>query len=57
MTPNGSNTLPATNATGRNLTYGELEFLRKDALRLKADGYRMKEMIRYVVTSKMFMEK
>jgi hypothetical protein len=44
-------------ATGRNLTYGELEFLRKDALRLKADGYRMQDMIRYVVNSKMFLEK
>jgi mono/diheme cytochrome c family protein len=44
-------------ATGRNLTYAELEFLRKDALRLKADGYRMQDMIRYVVNSKMFLEK
>ncbi|WP_020475443.1 DUF1592 domain-containing protein [Zavarzinella formosa] len=44
-------------ATGRNLTYNELEFLRKDGLRLKADGYRMRDMIRYVVTSKMFLEK
>jgi hypothetical protein len=44
-------------AIGRDLTYGELEFLRKDGLRLKADGYRMRDMIRYVVTSKMFLEK
>jgi hypothetical protein len=44
-------------ATGRNLTYGELEFLRKDAVRLKADGYRMQDMIRYIVNSKMFLEK
>ena len=44
-------------ATGRNLTYGELEFLRKDGLRLKADGYRMRDLIRYVVTSKLFLEK
>ena len=44
-------------ATGRNLTYGELEFLRTDGLRLKADGYRMRDLIRYVVTSKMFLEK
>lgn len=44
-------------ATGRNLTYRELEFLRKDGLRLKADGYRMKDMIRYVVTSPIFLEK
>lgn len=44
-------------ATGRNLTYAELEFLRKDGLRLKADGYRMRDMIQYVVKSKMFLEK
>lgn len=44
-------------ATGRNLTYGELEFLRTDGLRLKADGYRMRDMIRYIVTSKLFLEK
>jgi hypothetical protein len=44
-------------AIGRDLTYGELEFLRKDGLRLKANGYRMRDMIRYVVTSKMFLEK
>ena len=47
----------AVYATGRNLTYGELEFLRKDGLRLKADGYRMQDLIRYVVNSKMFLEK
>ena len=44
-------------ATGRNLSYGELEFLRKDAVRLKANGYRMQDMIRYIVNSKMFLEK
>jgi hypothetical protein len=44
-------------ATGRNLTYAELEFLRKDGLRLKASGYRMQDMLRYVVNSKMFLEK
>jgi len=44
-------------ATGRNLTYRELEFLRKDILRLKANGYRMQDLIRYVVTSPMFLEK
>ncbi|HUR53747.1 MAG TPA: DUF1588 domain-containing protein, partial [Gemmataceae bacterium] len=47
----------AAYATGRDLTYGELEFLRTDGVRLKADGYRMRDMIRYVVTSKMFREK
>lgn len=44
-------------AIGRDLTYGELEFLRKDGVRLKADGYRLRDLIRYVVTSKAFLEK
>jgi len=47
----------AVYATGRNLTYSELAFLRKDAVRLKADGYRMQDMIRYIATSKLFLEK
>ena len=46
----------ATYATGRSLTYNELEFLRTDGLRLKANGYRMQDMIRYVVNSEMFLE-
>jgi hypothetical protein len=44
-------------STGRNLNYNELEFLRKDGVRLKADGYRMRDMIRYVVGAKLFLEK
>jgi hypothetical protein len=47
----------AVYAAGRNLTYAELEFLRKDGVRLKAGGYRLRDMLRYVVTSKMFLEK
>jgi hypothetical protein len=47
----------ATYAVGRNLSYSELEFLRTDGLRLKPDGYRMRDMIRYVVASKIFLEK
>ncbi|MCC6590279.1 MAG: DUF1592 domain-containing protein [Bryobacterales bacterium] len=47
----------ATYATGRTLTYNEVNFLKKDGLRLKAGGYRMRDMIRYVVTSKLFLEK
>ena len=39
----------ATYATGRSLTYNELEYLKQDGLKLKAGGYRMKDMIRYVV--------
>ena len=47
----------ATYATGRSLTYNELNYLKQDGLKLKADGYRMQDMIRYVVNSKLFLEK
>ena len=44
-------------ASGRSLTYSELSQLKQDGLKLKADGYRMKNMIRYVVNSPTFLEK
>jgi hypothetical protein len=47
----------ATYATGRSLTYNELNDLKRDGLKLKAGGYRMKDMIRFVVNSKLFLEK
>jgi hypothetical protein len=46
-----------TYATGRTLTYSELHFLKQDGLKLKAGGYRMQDMVRYVVHSKPFLEK
>ncbi len=46
-----------TYATGRSLTYRELEQLKKDGAKLKAKGYRMKDMIQFVVHSPMFLEK
>ncbi len=46
-----------TYATGRTLTYNELAFLKQDGLKLKATGYRMQDLVRYVVNSKMFLEK
>lgn len=46
-----------TYATGRTLSYSELAFLKQDALTLKPTGYRMQDMVRYVVNSKMFLEK
>ncbi len=47
----------ATYATGRSLTYNELNNLKQDGLKLRAGGYRMKDMIRFVVNSKLFLEK
>ncbi|HTM50022.1 MAG TPA: DUF1592 domain-containing protein [Bryobacteraceae bacterium] len=47
----------ATYATGRTLTYNELEQLKRDEWKLKAGGYRMQDMIRFVVNSKVFLEK
>ena len=44
-------------AIGRSLTYGELNLLKQDGLKLKPTGYRMQDMIRYVVNSKLFLEK
>jgi hypothetical protein len=46
-----------TYAGGRSLTYNELDYLKRDELKLKASGYRMKDMVRYVVNSKVFLEK
>jgi hypothetical protein len=46
-----------TYSTGRTLTYSELAYLKQDGLKLKANGYRMQDMIRYVVNSKAFLEK
>jgi hypothetical protein len=47
----------ATYATGRTLTYSELNFLKKDGKRLRVSGYRMQDMIRYVAKSSFFLEK
>lgn len=47
----------ATYATGRSLAYNELNYLKQDSLQLKASGYRMKDMLRYIVNSKLFLEK
>jgi hypothetical protein len=47
----------ATYATGRSLTYNEIEFLRKRGLELKPTGYRLQDLVRFVVHSPMFLEK
>ncbi len=47
----------ATYATGCTLSYNESEFLKENGAKLKAHGYRMQDMIRFVVNSPMFLEK
>lgn len=44
-------------ATGRSLNYNELEFLKEEGLKLKPAGYRMQDLIRFVVQSELFLEK
>jgi cytochrome c553 len=46
-----------TYAIGRSLTNNELTALKQDSLKLKAGGYRMQDMLRQVVNSKLFLEK
>ena len=47
----------ATYANGRSLSYNELNYLKQDGAKLRPDGYRMQDMIRYVVSNKLFLEK
>ena len=47
----------ATYATGRTLSFSELELLRDQAFQFKAHGYRLRDLIRFVVTSELFLEK
>lgn len=47
----------ATYATGRTLSYSEVMYLKQDGLKLKANGYRMQDMVRYIAGSKIFLEK
>ena len=47
----------AVYAIGRDLTYNETLYLKEQTLDLKPDGYRMQELIRFVVHSPMFLEK
>ncbi len=47
----------ATYATGRTLAYNEVQHLKQDGARLRASGYRMRDMIHYIVNSNLFLEK
>jgi len=44
-------------ASGRSLSFAELDYLKKDSLKLKQTGYRMQDMVRYVANTPMFLEK
>jgi len=44
-------------ATGRSLTYNEIEFLKEKGLELKPNGYKMQDMVRFVINSPLFLEK
>ena len=47
----------ATYANGRSLTFYERNALKEDAKSLRAGGYRVRDMIKYTVRSKLFLEK
>ena len=53
----GVTTHLATYAAGRSLSYSELDWFRREALKLKPTGYRMLDLIRLVATSPTFLEK
>ena len=44
-------------AVGRSLTYNELLFLQEQSVKLKANDYRMQDIIRFVVKSDLFLKK
>ena len=47
----------ATYAAGRTLTYNELVFLEERGLNFRRNGYRMQELVRFVITSDIFLTK
>ena len=48
----------ATYAVGRNLTFSELEYLRREGRRkLAGDGYKMRDCVLFVIESPLFLEK
>ncbi len=47
----------ASYAVGRSLTYNELAFLQEQSIPLKANDYRMQELLRFVIKSHLFLKK
>ena len=44
-------------AVGRSLTYNELVFLQEQSVPLRANDYRMRELLRFVIKSDLFLKK
>ncbi len=44
-------------ASGRSMTYNELEWLREEGKQLKPNGYRLQDMIHFIVQSDLFLKK
>ncbi len=44
-------------ASGRSMTYNELEWLREEGKQLKTNGYRLQDMIHFIVQSDLFLKK
>lgn len=44
-------------AIGRTLNYNEIEFLRTEGVKLRDSDYRVRDMVRFVVTSELFLTK
>ena len=47
----------AVYAIGRHLGYNEIEWLREQGLELRTGDYQMRDMVRFVIKSKLFLEK
>ncbi|MDE0819169.1 MAG: DUF1585 domain-containing protein, partial [Pirellulaceae bacterium] len=44
-------------AIGRSLSYNELVELKENQLELRASGYQMQDLFRFVITSELFLNK
>ena len=44
-------------AVGRSLTYNEFAFLQEQSVPLRANDYRMQELLRFVIKSDLFLKK
>jgi hypothetical protein len=47
----------ASYAIGRSLRYNELAFLEEKGIKLREDGYRMQDMLRFIIKSDLFLKK